>query len=162
MSKPRTVRAFSAGGVVYRRSPTDPDGPAQVVLVGRAWEQFWALPKGTPLVGEETPAVALREVAEESGITARIVDELGSVRYWFSRQGTRYNKEVFFYLMEAVGGDVSQHDHEYDDAAWFPIPDALAHLTYANETEILRQAAPQIAALLSTTDAAAHADHLNE
>jgi 8-oxo-dGTP pyrophosphatase MutT (NUDIX family) len=154
MSKPRTVRAFSAGGVVFRRSPTDPDGPAQVVLVGRAWEQFWALPKGTPLAGEETPAVALREVAEESGILACIVDELGSVHYWFSRQGTRYNKEVFFYLMEATGGDVSQHDHEYDDVAWFPLPDALAHLTYANEAEILRTAAPRISARLEASDAA--------
>ena len=45
--------------------------------------------------------------------------------------------------MEAVGGDVSLHDHEYDDVAWFPLPDALAHLTYANEVEILRLAAPE-------------------
>ncbi len=152
MSKPRTVRAFSAGGVVFRRSPTDPEGPAQVVLVGRAWEHFWALPKGTPLPGEETPAVALREVAEESGILARIVGELRSVHYWFTRQGIRYNKEVFFYLMEAVGGDVSQHDHEYDDSVWFPLPDAIAHLTYANEVEILHLASDEITARLAARD----------
>src|SRR5262245_32451122 len=103
MSKPRMVRAFSAGGVVFRRpssaavTPSTPEG----VLVGRRWEDFWVLPKGTPRSGEETPDVARREVAEETGITARIVDELGSIHYWFARGGVRYNKEVLYYLMEA-------------------------------------------------------------
>ena len=160
MSRPRTVRAFSAGGVLFRprhlrqaaaqdqaptvEAPAQP--PAEVVLVGRAWEDFWVLPKGTPRPGEETPDVALREVAEETGVTGRIVGELGSIHYWFSRHGTRFNKEVFYYLMEAAGGDVAQHDHEYDDAVWFPLPEALAHLTYPNEAEVLRAAAERIAA----------------
>lgn len=146
MTKPRTVRAFSAGGVVYRRVPA-PGGVgerAEVVLVGRAGEDFWVLPKGTPMVGETTEQVALREVAEETGVTARIVGEVGSIQYWFSRRGVRYNKEVFYFLMEAVGGDVSLHDHEYDDARWFPLAETAGHLAYANEEEIVRRAAAMI------------------
>src|SRR5262245_61289755 len=146
MSRPRMVRAFSAGGVVFRRllSPSVTPTNAEVVLVGRAWEDFWVLPKGTPRPGEATVDVALREVTEETGITARIVTELGSIHYWFARGGVRYNKEVLYYLMEATGGDVALHDREYEDSCWFPLPDALQLLTYPNETEILRLAAKEL------------------
>lgn len=175
MPKLRTVRAFSAGGVVYRHVPappppaaqsedtTAPDGTApqqlnpstaEIVLVGRAWDNFWVLPKGTPHEGESTEQVALREVSEETGIYARIVGELGSIHYWFSRHGLRYSKEVFYYLMEAIGGDVSHHDHEYDDARWFPISEAPAALAYANEAEIAQRAATLIRERLTTRSAA--------
>lgn len=165
MPKPHTIRAFSAGGVVYRQVPapsdtvtasspaTDtadaahappplrPDLPTvEIVLVGRAWDDFWVLPKGTPLQGESTEEVALREVREETGIHARIVGELGTIHYWFSRRGLRYSKEVLYYLMEATGGDVSLHDHEYDDARWFPLTDAPTRLAYTNEADIAKRA----------------------
>lgn len=107
MPRFRTVRAFSAGGVVYRRQPqalqtplsrapndlpARSNGPApddvesapddvEIVLVGRALENFWVLPKGTPREGESTAEVALREVEEETGIKGRIVGELGSIHY---------------------------------------------------------------------------------
>lgn len=157
MPKPHIIRAFSAGGVVFRpaytptststdSSPTatplqsDPS-MAEIVLVGRACEDFWVLPKGTPQKGESTEEVALREVSEETGILARIVGELGSIHYWFSRHGLRYSKEVFYYLMEASGGDISLHDHEYDDARWFPVSEVPSRLAYANEAEIAQRAA---------------------
>jgi len=160
MPKSRTVRAFSAGGVLFRRAKkrargaagaTRTDSPrVDIVLVGRG-ETFWVLPKGTPKPGETTEEVALREVREETGVAGRIVEELGSIHYWFSRQGVRYSKEVFYYLMEAVGGDVSLHDHEYDDARWFPYHEAVRRLTYANEAEILRKAGPLISRKLAGT-----------
>lgn len=165
MSKYPTVRAFSAGGVVFRLStpasslaapastalvapttPTDPATVAHIILVGRAWEKFWVLPKGTPHPGETIEQVALREVAEETGVHARILSELGSIHYWFSRQGVRYNKEVLYYLMEAVSGDVALHDHEYTDARWFALETAIDHLAYANEAEVMRRAVPLILA----------------
>jgi len=154
MPRIRTVRAFSAGGVLYRRRPhtvasgiqaDTATGPVpddvDVVLVGSAAEDFWVLPKGTPRVGESTAEVALREVEEETGVRGRIVGELGSIHYWFSRDSTRYNKEVVYFLMEAVSGDVSLHDHEYDDARWFPLPEACRRLAYANQAEMTRAAA---------------------
>lgn len=147
------MRAFSAGGVIYRRrSSSSPDAPqplsveapvgdVEIVLVGRASENFWVLPKGTPHEGESTEEVALREVEEETGVKGRVVGELGSIHYWFSRHGTRFNKEVFYFLMEAVDGDVSLHDDEYDDAQWFPLGEAVQRLAYANEAELARAAA---------------------
>jgi|GEM_PF-570197 8-oxo-dGTP pyrophosphatase MutT (NUDIX family) len=169
MAKLQAVRAFSAGGVVFRYAPLQDAIPIeqsssshqqeraetpgetaitipQVVLVGRAADDFWVLPKGTPEQGETNEQVALREVAEETGIKTRIVGKLGSIYYAFSRQGTRYDKRVLYYLMEAIGGDVSLHDHEYDDAQWFTLDDATEHLVYTNEVDILKRAAPRILA----------------
>jgi 8-oxo-dGTP pyrophosphatase MutT (NUDIX family) len=146
----RIEHAFSAGGVVFRRAPVEAEtaGAAEpeyeVVLVGRASDDFWVLPKGTPRKGETHEAVALREVEEETGIAARIVRELGSIHYWFARRGTRFSKDVLYFLMEATGGDVSLHDHEYDDARWFPLHMAARALAFANEAEIVRKAEAEI------------------
>ena len=154
MTRPRVVHAFSAGGVVYRRILTDmtpdttpdarPQGhipPVEVVLVGHPADDVWVLPKGTPQAGETPEQTAAREVREETGIQPRIVGDLGSIQYWFSRRGVRYHKEVRHYLMEAVGGDVAEHDHEYAEARWFPIDGAIARLAHENEAEVVRRAA---------------------
>lgn len=164
MPRFRTVRAFSAGGVIYRRRPQSASSgvraetasdagldDVEIVLVGRAAENFWVLPKGTPHEGESTAEVALREVEEETGIRGQIVAELGSIHYWFSRHGTRFNKEVFYFLMEAVSGDVSLHDQEYDDAQWFPLRDAPTRLAYANEAEMARAAEAMVRKRVQTT-----------
>lgn len=123
-----------------------------MALVGRASEDFWVLPKGTPQPDETTEQVALREVAEETGVTGRIVGEIGSIHYWFSRRGVRYSKEVFYFLMEAIGGDVAQHDHEYDDARWFPLEESAKRLTYTNEADIVRGARDAILRLFASSE----------
>jgi 8-oxo-dGTP pyrophosphatase MutT (NUDIX family) len=146
MTRPRVVHAFSAGGVVYRPSSATPgaatpDGqPFEVVLVGHPVEEVWVLPKGTPVAGETPEQTAVREVREETGVAPRIVGDLGSIQYWFSRRGVRYHKEVRHYLMEAVGGSVADHDHEYAEARWFGLEEAIARLTHENEAEVVRRA----------------------
>jgi hypothetical protein len=57
---------------------------------------------------------------------------------------------VFHYLMLATGGSVDQHDHEYDEARWFPVNEALLAMTYDNEIEIVRRAEHLIQRYLST------------
>jgi ADP-ribose pyrophosphatase YjhB (NUDIX family) len=115
-----------------------------VVLVGHPAEESWVLPKGTPIAGETPEETALREVREESGIEPRIVGDLDSIQYWFTRKGVRYHKEVRHYLMEAVGGHVDAHDHEYAEARWFPIEEAITQLTHENEASVVRRAAEEL------------------
>jgi 8-oxo-dGTP pyrophosphatase MutT (NUDIX family) len=162
MPRPRIVHAFSAGGVAFRvvesaavaSSPSDAAlDRVEVVLVGFLRDNTWTLPKGTPAVGETVEETALREVREETGIEARIVDDLGSIQYSFARRGVRFNKEVRHFLMEAVGGDVTLHDAEYDEARWFTFADALTQLTYVNEVEVVRRAAPLIEKHLAADEA---------
>jgi 8-oxo-dGTP pyrophosphatase MutT (NUDIX family) len=147
MPTSRIEHAFSAGGVVFRPAAESAavHGDAyEVVLVGRAADDFWVLPKGTPRAGESPQVAALREVEEESGVTSRIVGELGTIHYWFTSHGTRFSKDVLYYLMQATGGDVSLHDHEHDDARWFPLSAAVNALAFANEAELVRKAQAEI------------------
>ena len=129
---------FSAGGVVYRRG----EEGIEVVLVGRRRERLWALPKGKPDGNEEPEETALREVREETGLEARIEQPLGDVAYWYTgADGQRVHKTVTYYLMQPVGGDVADHDHEFDDVAWVHLSEAERLLTHRNQLHILRRVA---------------------
>jgi 8-oxo-dGTP pyrophosphatase MutT (NUDIX family) len=100
----------------------------------------WSLPKGTP-AGDETPAeTALREVTEETGLQVRIVDSLGDIRYRFVRDGVRIDKTVRYYLMEPVGGDLADHDHEFEEVRWFGVGEAERAMQFATERDILTRA----------------------
>ncbi len=132
------VRDVSAGGVVYRRA--EDDGPVEVALVGRLRPKRWALPKGTPEVGETLEGTAVREVGEETGLLVRIERPLDQIQYWFVWGGVRHFKTVHFYLMEMVGGDTANHDGEYDVVEWFPIGEALRRLSYPNEARVVDKA----------------------
>ena len=158
------MRAYSAGGVVFRlapmRSPENSlasdqpelEQPAlnlfdmheavsiEVVLVGRSHAGIWALPKGTPQPGETVEQVAVREVQEETGLQVRLIAYIGSISYSFVRDQIRYHKQVRHFLLEPIGGDTSLHDHEYDLVEWFPLHEACRHLTYQNEVNILYHA----------------------
>ena len=138
MSKLRTERAVSAGGVVWRRAADQ----FEVLLCGRPAERLWALPKGTPEPGETIEQAALREVREETGVTVETDGVVGDIKYWFSRpqDGVRYSKTVHHFLMRPTGGDPGLHDHEFDEVRWVPVGEALKLMSYPNEVRIVRQA----------------------
>ena len=124
---------FSAGGVVVR------DGDCIVIVPTRRaadGSKVLALPKGHP-DGEESAAdAALREVREETGVEAVLVDKLGDIRYWYMRGGRRIAKVVSFFLLEYVAGELEDHDHEVERAEWMPLDEAARRLTYKGEREM--------------------------
>ncbi|HXF58018.1 MAG TPA: NUDIX hydrolase [Actinomycetota bacterium] len=140
------VRAeVSAGGVVYRAGPGGPE----VVLASRrtkAGELAWGLPKGLVEPDEDPQATALREVREETGLVARVRESLGEISYWYVWEGARVKKTVHFFLMEAVGGDVADHDREVEEVRWFPLPEALRVASFRSERDVLERAAAALQA----------------
>lgn len=135
--RPLRVRdASAAGGVVVRGSG---DG-LEVVVAGREADRSWVFPKGTPDRGETIEETALREVREESGLDVSIVRPIGTIEYWFAVPGERVHKLVHFFLMTAHGGDLSRHDHEYDEVRWVPVAEARRLLTYDTYRQMLDRA----------------------
>jgi 8-oxo-dGTP pyrophosphatase MutT (NUDIX family) len=113
-----------------------------IVPVKRAADgsRVLGLPKGH-LDGDETPEqAAQREVAEETGVQAELVDELGDVNYRYERRGRPVAKVVRFYLFRYLSGDVADHDHEIEDARWIPLEQAIRDLTYSGEREMVQRA----------------------
>ncbi len=131
--------ATSAGGIVVRFL----GGRPELVVGKRRRERdgvTWTLPKGTPNPGETTEETALREVTEESGLTVRIVRRLDSIEYWFVQGGTRIHKTVHYFLMEPTGGDLSKHDHEFDDVKWISFDEAATRLSFETERSLVARA----------------------
>jgi len=130
-------REFSAGGVVVR------DGEVAVIVPHRRapdGSKVLALPKGHPDPGESMKQAAAREVREETGLEAELVDKLGDVTYWYQREGRRVLKKVSFYLFEHRGGSLDEHDHEIEEASWLPLEEAADRLSFEGERDMVRRA----------------------
>jgi 8-oxo-dGTP diphosphatase len=117
-----TIRA--AGGVIVR------DG--RVLLVHRPRYDDWTLPKGKLEEGETWEEGALREVAEEAGLSCELGEEVGRT-YYVDSQGR--DKEVRYFLMAAAGEPEARN--EIDEVRWVPLADAPALLTYDRDVELL-------------------------
>jgi 8-oxo-dGTP pyrophosphatase MutT (NUDIX family) len=130
-------RERSAGGVVVRGSELIAIVPCRRAADG---SPVLGLPKGHIDPGETPLQAALREVREETGVTAELLEELGEVRYWYHRGGRTIAKSVIFYLLLYIEGDLADHDDEVEEASWMELERAVAELTYDGEREIARQA----------------------
>jgi 8-oxo-dGTP pyrophosphatase MutT (NUDIX family) len=129
------IREFSAGGVVLRRMHGRP-----FVAVVRVRDEILALPKGHPDGDESAAEAAQREVREETGLEAELVEKLGDVKYWYVRGGERVMKIVAFFLFQYRSGSVENHDHEVEEALWIPLADAPRRLAYKGEREMAEAA----------------------
>src|ERR687892_1542147 len=135
----RTVRETSAGGVIYRCQR----GQIQTALI--RVRKRWGLPKGHVEEGERIEQTAVREVREETGLEGRVDQKLGAIYYTYrakTKEGEpiRISKRVYFFLLRYLGGDVRSHDHEVDEARWFPIEEAIENLSFATEKKMVRRA----------------------
>jgi 8-oxo-dGTP pyrophosphatase MutT (NUDIX family) len=136
-------REFSAGGVVVNDSDVAVIVPFKLSPDGK---QVLALPKGHPDEGESMREAATREVREETGLQAELIEKLGDVEYWYQRKGRRILKKVTFYLFEFRSGSLEDHDEEIEEARWMPLDEALHELSFKGEREMVERALSRLAA----------------
>jgi 8-oxo-dGTP diphosphatase len=124
-------REFSAGGVVIKDN--------NEVLLIKNHVNIWTFPKGHIEPGESKEETAIREVKEETNITARIIDYLGEISYFFQWEGQKIYKTVYFFLMEYIEGE-PKPSWEVRDAKFFSIEETLKKLRYKGDKKIFMKA----------------------
>jgi len=160
------VREISAGGVVVRHK----DGEWWMAVIEPAGDTSSAptpkkrasgtknkavlcLPKGLVDPGEKALEAALREVREETGITASLVTKLADIKYMYVRiwgDGQQVFKIVSFYLLRYESGQIDQISEamriEVARALWVNLEDAQKLLAYKGEKQMARQALEYVTA----------------
>jgi 8-oxo-dGTP pyrophosphatase MutT (NUDIX family) len=106
-----------------------------------------ALPKGLVDPGEKPLETALREVYEETGVTADSIIKLGDSKYIYTRawgDGKRVFKIVSFYLMRYRSGRINditpEMRIEVARARWVRLEEAPTLLAYKGEKQMARRA----------------------
>ncbi len=139
-------REISAGGVVYRRV----EGEFEIAIAEQrdriTHRTTTRLPKGKIDPGESAADAAVREVAEEIGLRARVVAALGSVEYDYAEDSDRVSKEVHYFLMEWVPGESLELDGEMDRTYWCAVDEAEKKLTFETEQRAIAWARAQLEA----------------
>jgi 8-oxo-dGTP pyrophosphatase MutT (NUDIX family) len=119
----------AGGGVLWR---TTDDGVLETAVVHRPKYDDWSLPKGKLDAGEHALPAAVREVVEETGLTAVVGRRSVQTRYPF-RAGV---KRVDYWLMEAVDGAFVPNA-EVDELRWLPVPEATALITHEHDRAVV-------------------------
>ncbi len=128
--------ATSCGGVVIYRG--------KILLLYKSFKnryEGWVLPKGTVEAGEEHEETALREVREETGVSAKIVEYVGRSQYTFGVPGDIINKSVYWYLMSADSYySKPQREEYFVDSGYYKYHEAYHLLKFSNERQMLEEA----------------------
>ncbi len=151
------VREISAGGVVVRRAregwemaviePQKEASGSRESAKKSARKVTLALPKGLVDPGEKPDQTALREVREETGLTASLITKLTDIKYvyvrsWGDKQ--RVFKIVSFYLLRYESGEIDDVTDamrvEVKQALWIPLDEAVKKLAYRGERDVVRRA----------------------
>lgn len=159
-----TRNETSAGGLVISglAEAVQDDGSLDltriyVALIGRLDRRgrlLWSMPKGHVEPGEEHGSTAEREVWEETGISGKVIEELGVIDYWFVSDGIRIHKTVHHHLLRFVDGELNDQDPEVTEVAWIPFSELIERLAYADERKLARQAHDLLPALAQAEKAA--------
>lgn len=129
-AKAAARRVRGAGGVVF-------DSSGRVLLL-RTRTGVWLFPKGHLEPGETPLQAALREIREESGVEARVMDPGATwVTEYLNPRGEW--REITWFECHQVGGAPAVTEALFQEAAFLPTAEALRKLTHASDRQLLRR-----------------------
>jgi 8-oxo-dGTP pyrophosphatase MutT (NUDIX family) len=133
----RAVREYTAGGVVFRRI----EGKVEILMIQDLLGR-WTIPKGHVEEGESLEQTALREVAEETGLTKfSLGEKLDKLHFFYRKEGKLIFMTTHVYLMEALGDTdaiIVEDSEGIVDARWFGSDEALGLIEYRDTERLFR------------------------
>jgi 8-oxo-dGTP diphosphatase len=124
------VRA--AGVVIFRRSASS----TEVLIVHRPHRSDWSLPKGKVDPGEHLIETAVRECAEETGLSVALRAPLPQQSYIALGRP----KTVDYWIAEIRDDEGFAPDEEIDEIRWVNVQDAGGILTYSHDRALVAEA----------------------
>lgn len=124
---------LSSGGVVIF---------GNALLLLRKYNGDWVLPKGRVEAGERLYTTALREVLEESGVKAEIIQYIGRVNYHYKnlKEDEMVSKTVHWYLMKSQNMYCKPEKKEgFVDAKFIHINKVIDIVRYEDEKKIIKK-----------------------
>ncbi len=125
-----------AGGLVFQETA---EGDIEVLVIDDSFGRV-TLPKGHVEPGELIEEAAVREIQEETGIEGKLLAPIAMVSYAFtSREGVTGTKNAYYYLLEAIGGQVKAQLEEVQGARFIPLStvmDTIMTKGYPNNIDV--------------------------
>ena len=141
-------RIFSAGGIVLRlrsgSSIRKDESGWEVLVTQHSKHKGWDFPKGHREIYESEEQTALREVEEETGVKAEIVEKVGETKYFYYEEGERVLKTVAFYLMKYVSQGEATTAFEVSGTKWLPPDEVESQLTFKDTKALWEKAKEKI------------------
>lgn len=145
----KAVREYTAGGVVWRRQ----DARVEILMIQDRLGR-WTIPKGHVETGETLEQTAVREVAEETGLTEfNLGEKLDKLHFFYRKEGKLIFMTTYVFLMEAIGDTdalVPEDSEGIVDAKWFDSEKALGLIEYRDTERLFRLALEKVAALAAS------------
>ena len=149
-------RVFSAGGIVLRKGTKVSKGSngTKVLVTQHSGHHGWDFPKGHVEQGESSEQAALREVEEETGVKAEIVEKVGKTEYFYFQDGPdfakassgkeRNFKTVVYFLMKFVDQGEATTADEVEAIVWLDPEEVENKLTFKDTKELWRKVRSKI------------------
>lgn len=125
-------RIFSAGGIVLKSE----DKRVLVLVTQHSKHKGWDFPKGHLEIGETSKIAALREVEEETGIKAEIIEKVGETKYFYYEDGNRVLKTVVFFLMKYLSLGEATTAFEVSGMVWLTPSEVEGKLTFKDTKKL--------------------------
>lgn len=129
-------RIYSAGGIVVKEE----DSGTRVMVTQHSKHLGWDFPKGHIEAGETSEQAAIREVEEETGVIAKVIEKIDESKYFYSDEEGKVFKTVVFYLMKYVGEGKATTPEEVSGLVWLDPGEVEAKLSFKGSQEIWEKA----------------------